>query len=91
MRLVGADVNDLSERSISGAILPAIAGNAEPIHPLITWWMILSSFSKLARCHALTWATLLDANQSDDAASIGRILDVARVDIPSRLVLELLG
>ena len=87
MRLVGADLNYRTEHLVNGALSPAIGGNAELIHPLITWWIILYSFSRLARSNARTWASLIDFEESADAITIGRILDVARIDVPFRLVL----
>lgn len=85
-RWVGADLIIDSDYLISGSLSPVIGGNTKPLHPIITWWLILYGFSKLARTYARNWTAFIG---SRDALAIGRILDVARVDIPSRLLTAL--
>ncbi len=69
---------------------PAIgaAGSAPP-SPLMTWWLLLYSFSILARYEPRRWAKLLDLDTSKVAALLQYALEDALTALP-HLVLEAL-
>ena len=65
--------------SISGIVLPGLAGNASALHPLITWWAVLFSFSMLARYYPRVWSDLLDVDRSTHAVPTATALEVGAV------------
>lgn len=67
---------------------PAVdaAKSAAP-SPLMTWWLLLYSFSILARYEPRRWAKLLDLDSSDVAAVLQYALEEALAAVP-QLVLE---
>jgi len=64
-------------------------GNRPPPSPLMTWWLLLYSFSMLARYQPRKWTALLDLDKSRCAVSLQYALDTALSAIP-HLVLEAL-
>ncbi len=71
--------------------VPAVAGNSGTVHPLLSWWVLLYSFSMLARYYPASWATMTDIDSSDEAVRIERMLDVALFRIPDLLIREFVG
>lgn len=68
--------------------VPSIGGG-DPFSPLMTWWLLLYTFSILARYQPRKWIDVLNFDTSKYAASVGYALDVAMVVIP-QLVLAAL-
>jgi hypothetical protein len=69
---------------------PAVdAAASSPPSPLMTWWLLLYSFSILARYEPRRWAQLLDLDSSGAAVLIEYALEEALTVIP-HLVLEAL-
>jgi hypothetical protein len=67
---------------------PSIEGDGKlPPSPLMTWWLLLYTFSMLARYQPVKWVGLLDLDRSAYAAHLQFALDEALTAIP-RLVLE---
>ncbi|SHN14533.1 YaaC family protein [Streptomyces yunnanensis] len=58
-----------------------------PPTPLMSWWLILYSFSMLARYQPRKWSEALDVDKSPNAAALEYALDIALEVIP-HLVLE---
>jgi hypothetical protein len=75
----------------SGSALPAVGGNAEAQHPLITWWMVLYGLSMLARYHPRVWSAMLNVDQSGSAVPLQRVLEVAHRRVPALLLEELIA
>lgn len=67
---------------------PAIDGNAPP-SPLMTWWLLLYSFSILARYEPRRWTKLLDLDKTETAVLLQYALAEALTAVP-HLVLEAL-
>jgi len=63
-------------------------GNVPP-SPLMTWWLLLYSFSILARYEPRRWVELLDLDKSEAAVSLQYLLEEALAALP-HLVLEAL-
>jgi hypothetical protein len=69
---------------------PSIEGNGQPPPtPLMTWWLLLYSFSMLARYFPRKWVALLDLDRSPYAVSLQYACEVAVTVVP-HLVLEAL-
>lgn len=74
---------------ISGLALPLVAGNGNPMHPLIIWWAILFAFSNLARYKPRSWTKLVNLDESRQAVPVEAILDAATRAIPQLLLAEI--
>jgi YaaC-like Protein len=61
----------------------------QPPSPLMTWWLLLYSFSMLARYQPRKWVQLLDLDKSENAVPLQYALELALSVIP-HLVLEAL-
>lgn len=72
-----------------GTALPAVGGNAQAQHPLVTWWLVLYACSMLARYHPRAWVSLLDVEKSPSAVPLDHVLDRAHSRLPV-LLLELM-
>ena len=71
-------------------VRPSVEGIDKPApSPLMTWWLLLYSFSMLARYQPRKWVRLLDLDKPGCAASLQLCLEVALSAIP-HLVLEAL-
>ena len=69
---------------------PSVDGTGgEPPSPLMTWWILLFSFSNLARYEPRRWAHLLDLDTSRVAVLLRFALEEALTAVP-QLVLEAL-
>jgi hypothetical protein len=69
---------------------PAIDADSNAVpSPLMTWWLLLYSFSILARYEPRRWMALLDLDKSKAAASLQYALEEALTTVP-HLVLEAL-
>jgi hypothetical protein len=69
---------------------PAIdTGNGAPPSPLMTWWLLLYSFSMLARYHPREWTKLLELDKTKTAVLLQYALAEALTVVP-HLVLEAL-
>ena len=69
---------------------PSIEGNGQlPPTPLMTWWLLLYSFSMLARYFPRKWVAMLDLDSSPYAVSLQYACEAALTVIP-HLVLEAL-
>ncbi|WP_030740403.1 hypothetical protein [Streptomyces sp. NRRL S-31] len=66
---------------------PALEPTKAPPTPLMSWWLLLYSFSMLARYQPRKWTDALDIDKSPDAAALEYALDTALEVIP-HLVLE---
>lgn len=60
-----------------------------PPSPLMTWWILLYTFSMLSRYQPIKWAEILDLDKSFDAAVVQHVLEIA-LDVLPHLVLEAL-
>ena len=60
-----------------------------PPSPLMTWWLLLYSFSIIARYQPRKWAALLDLDKSEHAVNIQYALEAALSALP-HLVLDAL-
>jgi hypothetical protein len=76
---------------MSGIVLPGLAGNLTALHPLMTWWAALFSFSMLARYYPRIWSDLLDVDRSTDAVPTATALESAQSVVPSLVVQALAG
>jgi hypothetical protein len=69
---------------------PSVEGDGKPPpSPLMTWWLLLFSFSILARYQPRKWVSLLDLDQPGCAAALQIALEEALSAVP-HLVLEAL-
>jgi YaaC-like Protein len=69
---------------------PAIAADGTPApSPLMTWWLLLYSFSILARYEPRKWAKLLDLDKTRTAVRVQYALNEALTAVP-QLVVEAL-
>lgn len=59
------------------------AVGAEPPSPLMTWWLLLYSFSILARYEPRRWLKLLDQDSSKVAVLLRYALEEALTALPS--------
>ncbi|MFF3819639.1 YaaC family protein [Streptomyces bluensis] len=50
--------------------------------PLMSWWLLLYSFSMLSRYQPRTWSEALDADKSSSAAALEYALDIALEVVP---------
>lgn len=66
---------------------PSLEATATPPSPLMSWWLLLYSFSMLARYQPRKWAEVLDVDRSPNAAVLEFALETALTVIP-HLVLE---
>ena len=70
-------------------VLPAVGGNTEPLHPLITWWAVLYGLSMLARYEPSSWTEAISVNRSAHAVVLEVLLDEAANSCPP-LILQCL-
>lgn len=68
---------------------PSLEKGKQPPSPMMTWWLLLYSFSMLARYQPRLWGDLLDIDSSKSAHAIQYVLDEALSVIP-HFVLEAL-
>lgn len=62
---------------------PPVEGSAAPPpSPLMTWWLLLYSFSILARYQPRKWTDLLDLNRSKSAVALQYALEIALSVVP---------
>ncbi|MFD7168463.1 YaaC family protein [Streptomyces violascens] len=66
---------------------PSVEAASEPPSPLMSWWLLLYSFSMLARYQPRMWLEALDIDKSPNAAALEHALDEALEVLP-HLVLE---
>jgi len=64
------------------------SGQAPPL-PLMSWWLLLYSFSMLARYQPRKWMELLDVDKSEIAVGLQFSLELAMTIVP-HLILEAL-
>ncbi|MGV9568019.1 YaaC family protein [Streptomyces sp. NPDC003480] len=62
---------------------------APPPSPLMTWWLLLYTFSMISRYQPRKWAEILDLDESPNAAVVQHALEIALTVLP-HLVLEAL-
>ncbi|HYA45461.1 MAG TPA: YaaC family protein, partial [Acidimicrobiales bacterium] len=67
----------------SGVVLPAVGGNTEAQDLLVAWWLVLYSFSMLARYYPKEWTEMLDVDASRLAVPLEHLLSVAHSKIPA--------
>lgn len=58
-----------------GIVLPAVGGNTQSQHPLVTWHLVLYAFSMLARYHGPWWNQLLNYDNNIDAVPMRTLVD----------------
>ncbi len=75
----------------SGLVLPAVSGNTQSLHPLMTWWAILYACSMLARYWPKEWVRLLDMDSSTHAVPMVTVLETAWNEAPRLLARELIA
>ncbi|MFJ3793921.1 YaaC family protein [Kitasatospora sp. NPDC090091] len=63
-------------------LMPAVAGNDRPLHPLMVWWLVLYALSMLARYEPVGWAKHIDVNSSGHAVALEHVLDAALTTVP---------
>lgn len=69
---------------------PSIEGDdKKPPSPLMTWWLLLYTFSMLSRYQPVKWTTILDQDRSPYAAAVLYALQEA-ISVLPHLVLEAL-
>ncbi|MET9866113.1 YaaC family protein [Streptomyces sp. NPDC006386] len=68
---------------------PAGSGQTPPPSPLMTWWLLLYTFSMISRYQPRKWAEILDLDKSPNAAVVQHALEMALAVLP-HLVLEAL-
>ncbi|MEV0639567.1 hypothetical protein AB0I77_32470 [Streptomyces sp. NPDC050619] len=73
----------IADRFLRPSFEPATA----PPTPLMSWWLLLYSFSMLSRYQPRKWSEALDVDKSSSAAALEYALDIALEVIP-HLVLE---
>jgi hypothetical protein len=62
---------------------PSVEGvGKQPPAPIMTWWLLLYSFSMLARYQPRKWVDLLDFDRSPHATNLQFIMDRALTSIP---------
>ena len=75
---------------VDRALRPRIGASEDaPPSPLMTWWLLLYSFSILARYEPRRWVAMLDLDKSGAAISLQYLLEEALTVVP-HLVLEAL-
>lgn len=73
------DLRDV-DRAGRGVVLPAVGGNADVQHPLLTWFLVLHAFSILARYYPARWQPLLNIDSNVDAVLLEKLIDVDSAD-----------
>lgn len=71
-----------------GLILPDVADGPSP-HPLLLWWALMYALSILARYQPVEWRDSLDIDNSEQAHSLERLMDSARLAIPRQILFAL--
>lgn len=66
---------------------PSFEPTKAPPTPLMSWWLLLYSFSMLSRYQPRKWSEALDVDKSNSAAALEYALDIALEVVP-HLVLE---
>jgi hypothetical protein len=70
-------------------VMPRLSGGKPP-SPLMQWWLVLYTFSNLARYHPVEWTRDLDLDNSTYAAALNKVMDDALTALP-HLVLNALA
>ena len=63
-------------------IVPVVAGQTRPLHPLIAWWAVTFALSMMARYQPDGWVNVLDVDDSIDATVLETLLDRALDTVP---------
>jgi len=63
-------------------LMPVVAGNTQPLHPLMAWWALLYALSMLARYQPAQWISYIDVNSSAHAVALEALLDEALLAVP---------
>lgn len=75
-----------NRRNLPALSFPALGGNDQAQHPLVTWYLIFYGFSMLARYRGPQWRRLLDK----DEGIVGTFLE-RLVNVDSSAALDLVG
>lgn len=75
----------------SAVLLPSAGSSAEPLRPLMAWWVALYALSMLARYAPSKWTEALSISDSPIASRIEFLLDVAVEAVPELFWGELFG
>lgn len=70
---------------VHGIALPAVGGHPAPV-PLMLWWALLLGLSSLVRYYPTAWTRAIDLDTSVLAAPLREVIDLAKVQIPERLL-----
>jgi hypothetical protein len=65
---------------------PTLPGSSAPLHPLLTWFVVLFGLSELARYQPTKWAAAIDINRSADATALEYLLDTAHLACANLIV-----
>ncbi|MFI5606858.1 YaaC family protein [Amycolatopsis sp. NPDC051903] len=71
------DRHTIEYRGYQRLAFPVVGGASEPAHPFLLWWAILYALSMLARYEPKVWGSLININESPDAAAIEHCLEQA--------------
>lgn len=56
--------------------------DALPVHPLMSWWMVLFAMSMLTRYQPDQWTQMIDVNRSEHATAVEFVLETALASVP---------
>lgn len=70
-------------------LIPAVGGSSQALRPLMTWWLLLFSFSMLARYHPKRWTEVLALDSSKVASQVEHLLDLAISVVPEMIARKL--
>ncbi|MFD7451798.1 YaaC family protein [Kitasatospora sp. NPDC059827] len=70
-------------------LVPPVAGNDRPLHPLMAWWALLFALSMLACYEPAQWVAHLDVNASRHAVALEHVLDASLTAVPELIHLAI--
>ncbi len=72
----------MTQYNVSTYLIPAVAGNDRPLHPLMSWWALLYALSMLSRYQPTEWLNHINVNSSPHAVALESLLDTALDAVP---------
>lgn len=73
----------------SWLLLPRTGAAPGPLHPLMSWWLVLYALSRVARYAPHKWSPLLELEGSAESSKIEFLLELASSVVPELVVEEL--
>lgn len=87
--VMGFHLSDVTFHLGHHYVMPSAGNSTQVLQPLMTWWLVLFSFSMLARYHPKQWTETLTLQTSKSASQVEHLLDLAVSVVPEMVARHL--